>query len=188
MSRTAVAVLTLAISVLAGCSSDSPERPEATVPSGAPAAGEQITTDEFSFNAPEGWTSDDGSAAPAFNFAALAIDKGDKDGFADNLNVLEDPTLGSAKDFDELNDFVRRGLVAYNGDVEIADPIRIDGEDTIVVTGILEQGAIKYRVVQYAVVHDGDGYFITFSYSPDRPESECQSIAESVATSWKWTA
>ncbi len=44
----------------------------------------------------------------------------------------------------------------------------------------------KYRIEQYAVVHDDKGYVVTFSFSPDVPAAERDTISESVLTTWKW--
>jgi len=179
--------------LLAGCggsdSSDDDKKPSsdgsAATSTAQAATGEKQTTDAFSFSAPDGWEHNDQAAPTAL---AFAYDPQDNDGFADNVNVIEDKTLAGAGAGD-----IERGAKASlesadAEDITVGDPITIDGVDAVTITSTFNLNGNKYAVLQYAVPRDDTGYVITFSYSLDRPESEQAEIAESVAASWKWAS
>jgi hypothetical protein len=151
----------------------------------APAAtGDAITAEGFTFNAPEGWT-DAKDAAPSA--LAVAANRQDPDGFADNINVIADATVVGAG-IDKIEDSATKVLKGVDAtDVEVEDPVTIDGEEAARISAVLEQGGAKYHTEQFALSHDGKGYVITFSFSESVPDDDRDALAESVLTTWKWS-
>lgn len=149
----------------------------------APATGDTITAEGFSFKAPEGWT-DAKDVNPSA--IALAANRQDTDGFADNVNVISDPTIVDA-DMDKLESSIEKVLTNANAkDVEVEDPIDVDGEEAARISAIFELNGNKYRTEQFAVDHDGKGYVVTFSFSEDVPDADRDELAESVLQTWTW--
>lgn len=188
-----VAALALSSSLLlAGCGGSDSDDDKSSRPDGSggtstaqAATGEKQTTEAFSFSAPEGWEHNDEVASAAL---AFAYDPQDDDGFADNINVIEDKTLAKA-DADDIERGATASLKSVNAeDIKVGDPITIAGADAVTITSVFNMNGNKYAVVQYAVPHGDTGYVITFSYSPDRPRAEQFQIAESVAASWQWAS
>ena len=194
MSRTRLvaAVLTASLALTAcGGSDDTKSSDEKKSDPGATVAastGEVQSTSDFSFNAPDGWKANDGSAAPSINFEVLAIDPDDKDGFSDNVNVVSEPAIANYDDLDDRAKAAEKGLASLKTEgLKVQDPVTIDGEDAAVISAEATAGAGTYDIIQYYVAHgDDDGYVITFSFSTDRPDAEQNEIAQSVAASWKW--
>jgi hypothetical protein len=148
------------------------------------AAGDTISGPGFSFKAPEGW-SDAKDVLPSA--LAVAADRGDSDGFSDNINVIEDATIvGVGRD--KLETAVKKVLEGVNAqDVTIKDPVDIDGEEAVTVAASLEQNGTKYRTEQFAVSHDGKGYVVTFSFSDTVSEDDRDALAASVLETWTWS-
>lgn len=193
MSRLRLAVaLVVSTSALVACgggSASSPKSSSASSESSTDSAtGATIVGDDFTFNAPDDWKENDGSAMPSVNFLALAVDADDDDGFSDNVNVVSDPTLTQVDGVDELGKAVEKVLDRISEDVELGDPARIDGEDAAVASATFTGGGLEYRTVQYAVTHADNGYVITFSFSAERPRTEQREIADSVMASWSWAS
>lgn len=182
------ATVVLAALVLAGCGGKDPE-PKAAEPSSPAATGPLQTADAFTFRAPEGWKSGDESQAPSINFEALAIDKEHRNGFSDNVNVLQEPALVRYDNLDDRVAAAKKGLASLQPkNLTVESPVRIDGENAAALSADAQQDAVKYVILQYYVVHAKKGYVITFSYSPSRSAEKRREIAESVAASWKWTS
>jgi hypothetical protein len=148
------------------------------------ATGDTISGTGFSFNAPEGWT-DAKEVLPTA--LAVAANRGDSDGFSDNINVIEDKTIVDV-DRDDLEKAVKRVLEGVNAqDVTIKDPVEVDGEEAVTVAASLEQNGTKYLTEQFAVSHDGKGYVVTFSFSDTVSEDDRDDLTESVLETWKWS-
>ena len=148
------------------------------------ATGDTISGTGFSFNAPEGWT-DAKDVLPSA--LAVAANRGDTDGFSDNINVIEDKTIVDV-DRDDLEKAVKRVLEGVNAqDVTIKDPVEVDGEEAVTVAAVLEQNGTKYRTEQFAVSHDGKGYVVTFSFSETVSEDDREDLTDSVLETWKWS-
>lgn len=193
MSRIRLAtalVLSTGVLVACGTGDDSPASPapRSSASTAEPATGPEIPADDFTFNAPVGWKANDGSNVPSINFLALAVATDDTDGFSDNVNVISDPTLTRVDNVDDLGKAVEKVLTGVAKDVEILDPVTVDGDGAAVASATFNQGDISYRTRQYAVTHDDRGYIVTFSYSKDVPEAEQRSIADSVMASWSWAS
>lgn len=193
------AVLTLLLLPLAGCggsgsddaaqddkgSSSSSKADTAPTPDAAPADGDTITEDGFSFTAPEGWKPSDAASGTALT---LVVDAGDKDGFSDNVNVVKDDTIVGVKGA-KLEDAVTSVLKnAKATDVTVKDRITVDGEEAVHVSSIFEQNGVQYRTEQYALSHDDAGYVVTVSFSKDVPDADRDEVSESILATWKWAA
>lgn len=185
-----IAALAASSVVLVGCGSDpepktaSSSDPGSEAPAPDGAGGTEIAGEGFTFNAPEGWREDDGSNVPSIAFLALAVDPDDADGFADNVSVIEDPTVVDI-DAEQLQDALENVLERVADDVRFGDPIEIDGEPAAVVLATYDT-APGYRTMQHVVSHDGSGYVVTYSFSDDVSEDDQRALAESVAATWSW--
>lgn len=201
LTRRVAALAVVSTLTLAGCggSDDAPDTDSSSTASdapddsdddaddsdagAAPATGDAITADGFSFNAPAGWT-DAKDLFPAA--AAVAADRQDTDGFSDNINVISDPTVVDA-DLDALESSAEKVLAGAGAkDVEVEDPYEVDGEEAARISAVLEQNGVSYHTEQFAVDHDGKGYVVTFSFSDSVPDDDRDTLAESVIATWKW--
>ncbi len=182
-----LAVLALLVATLAGCGgsgSDDESKPARTS-SAKPADGKTLRGTGYSVKVPSGWGTPPGGIA-GFDPDAFAADLSDKDGFADNVNVVKDDTLTQFKG-DKLEDAVKSGLTsAKAADVAIKDRLQIDGEEAVHVEAIFSLNGTKYRTKQYVVAHDDAGYVVTVSFSTSVPEAERDKVSESILTTWKW--
>jgi hypothetical protein len=186
-SATVVAML---VATLAACetsgtddraSTSAPTQNSMTPLSAVPADGAIISSDEFTYAVPEGWAASDQSRA-----ASLAIDLEDRDGFADNINVVRDNTIVGIEGA-ELEDAAKQVLAdASATHITAHDPVQVDGEEAVHVSAFFELTEPKYRTEQYAVAHDETGYIVTLSFSPDVPASERNKVSESILTTWRW--
>lgn len=197
MSRTRLAATLAACTMtlaLTGCGGGSDSKAEPSPSTGSkgsegstsvkPSSGDTISGKGFTFRAPEGWKKNDGAQLPSIEFLALAVDPSDDDGFADNVNVIEDPTVVGVDDLGKLEDGLTSVLQNVATDVSIGDRIEVDGEKTAVVMAAYP----KYRTVQHVMSHADTGYVVTYSFSLDLPKDEQLALASSVANSWKWAS
>lgn len=194
VSRSAAVLAVLAIT-LAGCGGDGDEKSgdessssnsDGASASGAdPATGPTLETDDFSYNAPDGWE-DAASAMPGAE--SVAADTSDDDGFADNLNVLRlDPA--PVTDLDELEDASVDELEGADAsDVKVQDRAEIDGVEAIHISGGMSLNDNDYLVEQYNVIRDDVSFIVTFSFSPDVSEGDRTDLSQSVLASWAWAS
>lgn len=184
-SRLGVAASASAVVLLiAGCGSSTPHSAPTSKSTATPAAGPQLSADGFTYRAPKGWKE---GKPPVAGIVSLAGDPADKDGFVDNVNViLVDPT--PTKDIDELE---KGALAELKGLKSKSPKIRsrfdIDGSPAIHITSGQSRNGIDYLTDQYAVIHDGKAYTITFSFSADVPIPTQESLSQSVMSTWKWS-
>ena len=191
-SRALAAASLLTVLTLSGCGgSDADPATDDKATSAAPdvdaADGKRITADDYSFNAPEGW--DEPKTTPSgFDFDAAVLDPDDKDGFADNINVIRvDPAPtddlkafedGSVKELEDAN---------YT-DVTLQPRQKVDGTTAIHLTSAGKQNGIDYALNQFGILHEKVIYIVTFSYSADVDADDREDLAQSVLASWKWAA
>ena len=172
--------------VLAGCSVLPPAPDtdtEAPTSDAAPATGELISGDGYTYNVPEGWgppPQDVSSGADT-----LALDLTDDDGFSDNVNVLLSPAGSITADQveqagpPELED-------SGATDVEVRPRLAIAGEESAHLSALFTQGGATYQIDQYYPTHDGQTYVVTFSFSQTVSQGDREDLAESVLASWAW--
>lgn len=185
------AVLALAVLALSSCSTNGSDD-DAAVPSprvtasaldAKPADGDTISTDDFAYAVPKDWKESPNSQA-----ITLAIDTKDPDDFPDNLNAVKDDTVATLKG-DALVDSVKKALAdADASGIAVKDPVQVDGEEAVHVGAVFDLNGTTYRTEEYALSHDDTGYVVTFSFSPDVPTAERDTICESILTTWKWTS
>lgn len=152
-------------------------------PTAKPADGDRIEAKGFSYAVPQGWKESKNASSAAIT---LAGDTTDEDGFADNVNVVTDPTIvgvtGSRLE-DALVNVLRKSDVK---EVSVREPIGIDGQEAVHTTGLFDVNGNEYRVEQYTLSVDGTGYVITFSHSKDTTEAERDAVDQSILASWSW--
>lgn len=196
-SRMAAVALVTALS-LAGCggsdsdsdssktkeSASTSKTPDAADTSDAPADGDAIKGDGYTYSVPEGWEVPS-TAVPGTEMAdTFVADLTDKDGFADNINVIKQDTA-PPKPIIEIKDELGAQLTQSGGkDVKVQETGKIDGEDYVHISSSQAANLTE----QYFVTHDGKTYFITFSYSTTVSEDDRTKIATSVLDSWKWAS
>lgn len=155
----------------------------APAPTAKPADGDRIEADGFSYAVPQGWKENKGGAGAALS---LAIDTTDKDGFADNVNVVSDPTIVNVSG-KQLEDALVKVLERANAqEVEVRDPLTIDGQEAVHSTALFNLNGNEYRVEQYTLAVDGKGYVITFSHNKDLSEADRDAVDQSILASWSW--
>lgn len=182
-----IAVVALVMATLTGCggSGSDDESGPARTSSAKPADGESLSGTGYSFSVPSGWGTPDGGV-PGFDPDVYAADLDDKDGFADNINVIQDDTVTRYKG-DKLEEVVKAGLTGAKAkDVTIKNRLQIDGEEAAHIEAIFSLNGVEYRTKQYVVAHDGTGFVVTVSFSTDVSEAERDKVSESILTTWKW--
>ncbi|RYY44273.1 MAG: hypothetical protein EON53_12815 [Actinomycetales bacterium] len=188
-------VATAAALVLAACgggdggsddpdaSSSAPSSSSAASSDVEPATGDTIEADGFSYTVPEGWEKNTDLQGTAIT---LALDSTDKDGFADNVNVVTDPTITSLEG-DDLADAITNALEQADvTEISVREPFVVDGQEAVHTTGLFNLNGNEYRVDQYTLTVDGTGYVITFSHNADQSESERDDVDHSILASWSW--
>lgn len=170
-----------AMLVLASCASPADPADELDA---APAAGETIEGDGYSYAVPEGWGVPEGIDAASQGLDTFAADLADTDGFADNVNVLLSPagkiSVEQAED---------RGVTELEDggatDVEVEDRVRVADTDAVHISANFAQGA-SYAIEQYYVSDDDQTYVVTFSFSDTVDDDQRTDTAESILASWAW--
>jgi hypothetical protein len=173
--------------VLAGCSITAPPSPdpqtEAPTSDAAPATGDLITGDGYSYHVPEGWglpPQDLGTGSDT-----LALDLADDDGFKDNVNVLLSPAGEITADQVEAAgppELESSGAT----DIEVRPRVAIAGEESAHLAAVFTQGTATYQIDQYYPTHEGQTYVVTFSFSQTVSQADREALAESVLASWAW--
>ena len=191
---TPIAVLFAASLALAGCSVVAPPAPGPDTDGGteveesgaAPATGELITGDGYTYNVPEGWGLPQ-QDIPGFDPDSLALDLEDTaDGFTDNVNVLLSPAGSITSDqVEEAGVSELEGAGAEG--VEARPRVSIAGEESAHLTALFTQGGQSYLIDQYYPTHDGQTYVVTFSFSETVSQGDREALAESVLASWTWS-
>jgi hypothetical protein len=197
---TAAAVLLAASLVLTGCSfstsgsstpagepsaeSSAPSTQESSGLDAAPATGETITGDGYTYVVPEGWAVPDQEVA-GFNPDTLAANRQDTDGFADNVNVLKSPAGLVTPDLVES-----AGVTELEGagatDITVDDRVTIAGSESAHLSASMSSEGVTYGIEQYYVSTDDQTYIVTFSFSDTVTPDERRAVAESILVTWTW--
>ncbi len=157
---------------------------EAPDTSTAPATGELITGDGYSFQVPDGWGTPD-QPTPGFDPDAFAADLGDADGFSDNVNVLLSPAGEiTADQVEELGAPELENAGAT--DVAVQPRLNVAGAESAHITAKFSANGVPYWVEQYYPTNAGQTYIVTFSFSESVAEGDRVALAESVLASWTW--
>lgn len=193
LRRASVALVLAAGLGLVGCTGQSapttPSTPAAPAPESeavefAPATGDTVTAEQYTFTLPEGWGFPDGAPA-GFDETTFAADLQDADGYSDNVNILVSP--GGEVTSEQVE---QAGVAELEGagavDVEALDRVTAAGSESAHLTARVEQGDVPYVIDQYYLVDAGQTYIVTFSASVDVPQADRDALAQSVLVTWQW--
>ncbi|MET0812683.1 MAG: hypothetical protein ABWY03_06485 [Microbacterium sp.] len=168
-------------------SSSAPSESEETTANeidAAPATGDTITGDGYSFVVPEGWA-DPQQEIPGFDPDSFAANMQDTDGFADNVNVLKSPAGFVSADQVETLGLKELETVGAT-DVAVNDRVSVAGSESAHISAAMTSDGVSYVVDQYYVSTDDQTYIVTFSFSDTVPAAERQQISESILVTWTW--
>ena len=168
-------------------SSSAPSESEETTANeldAAPATGDTITGDGYSFAVPEGWA-DPQQEIPGFDPDSFAANMQDTDGFADNVNVLKSPAGFVSADQVETLGLKELETVGAT-DVAVNDRVSVAGSESAHISAAMTSDGVSYVVDQYYVSTDDQTYIVTFSFSDTVPAAERQQISESILVTWTW--
>lgn len=150
--------------------------------SAEPASGDEVSTDDFSFTAPEGWEDATGQNQAAGITPEVQYVDGDPEGFATNLNVVREPN-GFEGTSDEYADANIQAITS--GGYQSVEKQGTFG-DFVAVTAAGNQNGTTFLLRQYYAARDGEGWVVTFTYPDDTSEADQVELAESVMQTWKW--
>lgn len=167
--------------------SDSGSGSTDTASSAEAASGEEVSTEDFSFTAPEGWE-DAAESVPETIPVDVAYAEVPEEGstFATNVNVVEEPSAfeGNSDEYADANIQALEGAgyasISKEGTFEVAD------SEFVVVTAQAEQSGTTQLTNQYYTVNDDRAWVVTFSFGEDATENERTELAESVMQTWAW--
>lgn len=147
-----------------------------------PASGTTITGTGYRYTVPKGWGEPKADVGQS-STDSFAADLDDKDGFADNVNVLV-VTTGDVP-ADEIEKQAPAQLKSIGGsEIAVRDRVRIAGSESAHLSALRSASGAEYRIEQYYLLRSGKGYIITFSFSPDVSRSDREGLAGSVLSSW----
>ena len=151
----------------------------------APATGILVTGTGYSFHAPAGWK----LPPRAVNADAYAVSaKTDANGFYDTVNVLIGSPNSDTLDEQEQNSAEYLEQVKGSTQVKIRPRLEIANEVGIHISSQLHLHGVTQWSEQYAMVHGGMGFTITFAFNNlSEPQATRDALAESVLASWTWS-
>ncbi len=150
----------------------------------APATGILVTSTGYSFHAPTGWRLPN----RAVNANAYAISaKPDANGVYDTINVLLGSPNSDTLDEQEQNGAAYLEEVKGSTQVKIRPRLEIANEVGIHISSLAHLHGITQWSEQYAAVHGGTGFTITFAFNKSEPQATRDALAESVLASWTWS-
>lgn len=155
--------------------------------SAAPAAadGTSVIGDGYLFTVPDGWGKPTGVATPS-GADAFAADLSDKDGFADNVNVVVLKSVEASPAQAESEG--AQGLKSIGAtEVTVQDRTTVDGEGTAHLSALKASKGVKYRIDQFYVSHSGATYIVTISVSSSVSKSDRDELVSSVLSGWSWS-
>jgi hypothetical protein len=187
-----VTVLALATSLaLVGCSLPAgPSEPDpgttkSSEPDVAPATGETIVGDGYTFVAPAGWAAPKDFEKPA-GIDVLVANLADVDGFADNVNVLLSPSGEVTPEQIESQGAAElEGAGATN--VTVRDRVMVAGAESARISAVFTSGSTQYQIEQVYATRAGQTYVVTFSFSTTVSEADRSALTRSVLATWSWT-
>ena len=189
-----VTVLALATSLaLVGCSASPPAGPSepdpgttnSSEPGVAPATGETIMGDGYSFVAPDGWSAPEGFEKPA-GVDTFVANLADSDGFADNVNVLLSPA-GEVTPEQIESDGVAELEAAGATNVTVRDRVMVAGAESAQLSAAFTSGSAQYQIEQIYATRAGQTFVVTFSFSSTVPEADRSALTSSVLATWSWS-
>ncbi|WP_029145629.1 hypothetical protein [Microbacterium luticocti] len=156
----------------------------ASTPTVAPATGEKVTGDGYSFTVPEGWGFPE-QGVPGQTAKTFAADLTDDDGFADNVNVLASPAGKlTAEQIESLG--VKELKNSGVAKVDVLGRVTIAGSPSPHLSADFSTRGIDYRIDQYYATNDTQTYVVTFSSSRSVSQADRDARAESVLATWAW--
>lgn len=160
----------------------------APTPSADPAEGAKVSGKGYSFHAPEDWKKPSQKIPGTEQTDTFVADLTDRDGFADNINVIRlDPA--PIKETGALEKALVKELEGAGAKkVTVRDRLDVDGDTAVHIASEFTQSGATYLTEQYDAIHDGVSYVVTFSFSTDVPQDDRDETAESVLATWKWAA
>lgn len=163
-------------------SSSSASADSSTETSAEAASGEEVSTDDFSFTAPEGWEDATGQNQAGGISPEVQYVEGDPQGFATNLNVVREPNgfEGSSEEYADANI-----QAITSGGYESVEKQGTFG-DFVAVSAAGNQNGTAFLLRQYYAARDGEGWVMTFTYPEGTSEADQVELAESVMQTWKW--
>jgi hypothetical protein len=159
--------------------------PSATPSASAPSAdsSRSIAGKGYRYTVPEGWgepKTDVGASAAD----SLAADLTDKDGFADNVNVVV-VDAGNVTSGQIESQGPQQLKSAGFSKIAVEDRVQVAGVESPHITALQKSGT--YRVDQYYVLRQGKGYIVTFSFSPKVSKADREHVTTPVLGSWSWS-
>lgn len=152
-------------------------------PDVAPAAGDTVTGDGYSYVIPEGWQVADASVAPMSD--TMAYDPADADGFADNVNVVISPS--GLVPPDTLETAGAAELKSYNAtDIVVEDRVSLNGDEATHMAAAMTQQGTTYLIEQFGINSDTQTYIVTFSFSETVAAADREALAMSVLVTWSF--
>lgn len=192
MKRTLAALATLLVITACGSSddSDSKKKEDADASSksqesAAPATGTEIKGTGYTYRVPEGWGIPD-QKPPAFDPDSFAVQKEDKDGFTDNVNVVASP-IGKIE-ADQAEQAAKQELETVGAtNISVNDRTEVAGNETPHVSAEIAQGSVEYATEQFFVGNGEKMFVVTFSFSRDLAKEDRAKVTGPLLASWTWT-
>ena len=194
--RTALAVA--AVLACVGCSDSSPSSSgtdassaatsaaSSPTPSSTPAVAGEIEGTGYSYDVPEGW-GEPKTKVPGFDPDSFAVDLGDRDGFTDNVNVILSPAGELSADQIEASAESELSGAGFR-DFTLEERVDVAGSESAHVTATGSVNDADYRVEQFYPTTDGQTYVVSFSFSTSVSAADRAAVADTVLSSWTWTA
>lgn len=149
-----------------------------------PASGEVVTTDAFTYRAPEGWAPYDHRSTSITSAMVATVPTR---GFSHNINTVEEAVPESTT-LNQVGIGMMTSLQQLGAeDIEARGIYALDGVDAVYQSAtLLAAGDVPYRVHQFVALKDGMAHTLTFSQSVDTPEDEAAAEIGSVLATFAW--
>lgn len=181
----AAAVLALA---LVGCAEAEPTESGSESKSRARAAaakGPKITGTGYTYKVPKGWGRPR-QEVPGFDFDSFALDLRDRDGFADNINVLISPA--GAVELGEAEDAAERELTAVGARrISVEERVTVAGSRAAHLSAVMSMNRRAYAIEQFYPTEGDQTFVVTFSFSRSVTPRGRARVTDAVLASWAWT-